>query len=177
MQNAAGPCHKRPLSEHQELTVESRCRIKCDRKVPCGSCRRKQCASLCPNDVLKQTVDTTNPESRPLLEEIDQLKSQVAEMTQRIRELEEGLATSHAFQSSTTHPLLKLDRQRDGGSESPDSSQPSDSDFVSAMGTLTVSNGEALYFGATACPETVLFVSTMNRTLITAKLPLRPKEV
>jgi hypothetical protein len=113
---------------------------------------------------LKQTADTTSPQSGSLLEQVDQLKAQVAEMAQRILELEDGLATSHASRCDTTHPLLKRDRQKTRGSENPTSSQSLDGEVVSAMGTLTVSNGEAVYFGAAACPETVLFVSAMIKT-------------
>lgn len=69
-----------------------RCRVKCDRKVPCSACTRKKCAYLCPNDVLTGICDDEEQSSRPLLEKIEELQKTITDMTARTQELESALA-------------------------------------------------------------------------------------
>ncbi|KAF9779278.1 fungal-specific transcription factor domain-containing protein [Thelephora terrestris] len=69
-----------------------RCRVKCDRKVPCGACTRKKCALLCPNDVLTGTSTEEDQSSEPLMGKIEELQKTISDMTARTQELEQALA-------------------------------------------------------------------------------------
>ncbi|KAF9646492.1 hypothetical protein BDM02DRAFT_3270921 [Thelephora ganbajun] len=68
-----------------------RCRVKCDRKIPCGACARKKCAYLCPNDVQAEAVDEEDQSSKPLLDKIEELQKTISDMTIRTQELESAL--------------------------------------------------------------------------------------
>ncbi|TFK48379.1 hypothetical protein OE88DRAFT_1704162 [Heliocybe sulcata] len=136
-----------------------RLKIKCDKQVPCQSCRRRGCESLCPNDSL-----TTGQGTRSVLAATEHLHDQITSLTKRVRDLEDALATSHAQASTEPHPLLQqngdstssvetLAMNIDVGSKTPVAEQQLSEFF----GTLTVSeNGVPRFFGPSGGAESLL---------------------
>ncbi|KAI9450548.1 fungal-specific transcription factor domain-containing protein [Russula earlei] len=82
----------------------SRLKLKCDKTIPCSSCMRRGCASICPNGSL-----VTGQGTRFVLADTDRLHNKITEMSARIRQLEDGLAMSHSGVSRDPHPLLQRD--------------------------------------------------------------------
>ncbi|KAI9062771.1 hypothetical protein FKP32DRAFT_1758891 [Trametes sanguinea] len=135
-----------------------RLKLKCDKKLPCGSCVRRGCTSICPNGSLSAGQGT-----RFILADTDQLHRKISEMSERIRQLEDALAIFQAGISHERHPLLRDElltikfgpevrrtvddeHQRDMLSSS-----------IDALGTLTVGeHGETKYFGRSAGSETLI---------------------
>ncbi|KIY43676.1 hypothetical protein FISHEDRAFT_9564, partial [Fistulina hepatica ATCC 64428] len=79
-----------------------RLKLKCDKNVPCGSCNRRGCESICPLGILSAGQGT-----RFILANTDQLHEKIAEMSNRIRQLEDALAIMQSAVSSQRHPLLE----------------------------------------------------------------------
>ncbi|KAI0766121.1 fungal-specific transcription factor domain-containing protein [Trametes elegans] len=139
-----------------------RLKLKCDKKLPCGSCVRRGCTSICPNGHLSAGQGT-----RFILADTDQLHRKISEMSERIRQLEDALAIFQAGISHERHPLLRDElltikfgpevrrtvddeHQRDMLSSS-----------IDALGTLTVGeHGESKYFGRSAGSETLISTTT-----------------
>ncbi|KAI5123022.1 hypothetical protein M0805_007643 [Coniferiporia weirii] len=78
-----------------------RLKLKCNKKVPCASCIRRGCHSICPNGSLASGQGT-----RFVLANTDKLHSKLLEMSKRIRQLEDALQIAQALMSSEPHPLL-----------------------------------------------------------------------
>ncbi|KII94707.1 hypothetical protein PLICRDRAFT_188975 [Plicaturopsis crispa FD-325 SS-3] len=171
MLNAAAPRRSfRKLSTDEEL--ESRrargelCRVqklKCDKKLPCSSCVRRGCHSICPNGSL-----STGQGTRFVLADTEQLHHKIAEMGHRIRQLEDALAIFQAGVSNEAHPLLRDElltvkfgpaiREARAQEPAPDSTDLHDT--IDALGTLTIEDGlggdTGAYFGHTAGTEALL---------------------
>ncbi|KAJ7187840.1 hypothetical protein C8R46DRAFT_879113 [Mycena filopes] len=141
------------------VRLSSKCRrlkLKCDKNVPCGSCVRRGCDSICPVGNLSAGQGT-----RFILADTDQLHAKIAEMSQRIRQLEEALAILQGVVSSERHPLLASDllsvkfaAEAPARKNSPSGEQDTPMD---AFGTLTLSDaGEVKYFGRSAGTESLL---------------------
>ncbi|KAJ7034066.1 fungal-specific transcription factor domain-containing protein [Mycena alexandri] len=134
-----------------------RLKLKCDKNVPCGSCVRRGCESICPLGNLSAGQGT-----RFILADTGQLHAKIAEMSQRIRQLEEALAILQAVISSERHPLLATDllsikfAAEAPARKTPPSGGEQDPP-LDALGTLTLSDaGEVRYFGRSAGTETLL---------------------
>ncbi|EPQ56085.1 hypothetical protein GLOTRDRAFT_137935 [Gloeophyllum trabeum ATCC 11539] len=138
-----------------------RLKIKCDKTVPCKSCRRRGCESLCPNDSL-----TTGQGTRSVLAATEHLYDQIGALTKRVRQLEDALATVQAQLSPEPHPLLRgdtTDASRSTSESLPASIEDDaetplpDQSGYDYFGTLTVSeNGVSRFFGPTGGLETLL---------------------
>ncbi|KAJ7457889.1 hypothetical protein FB451DRAFT_1274505 [Mycena latifolia] len=161
---------RRPLTKEEEKDIElkrlrgelscaecRRLKLKCDKSVPCGSCVRRGCESICPCGILSAGQGT-----RFILADTDQLHSKIAEMSQRIRQLEEALAILQGLVSNERHPLLAGDLLSiKFAAEAPKRSDPPERQdpVFDALGTLTLGNaGEVKYFGRSAGTETLLVV-------------------
>jgi hypothetical protein len=94
---------------------------------------------------------------RFVLADTEQLHRKIAEMAQRIRQLEDALAIFQAGVSNETHPLLQeeLLSVKYGLETHTDPNSQDDLDgSVDALGTLTIdSRGDAKYFGPSAGSE------------------------
>ena len=107
--------------------------------------------------------------SRFILADTDQLHAKIAEMSQRIRQLEEALAILQAVVSNERHPLLATDLLGiKFAAEAPARADPptheQDPAMIDALGTLTLGNaGEVKYFGRSAGSETLLIVCRIPR--------------
>ncbi|KAF9055205.1 hypothetical protein BDZ89DRAFT_1124982 [Hymenopellis radicata] len=117
-----------------------RLKLKCDKKLPCGSCIRRGCPSICPNGSL-----ATGQGTRFVLADTSQLHNKISEMGQRIRQLEDALAIFQAGVSTEVHPLLREDLL--AIKFGPDATQTTETekrtkdlsiDSIDALGTLTI---------------------------------------
>ncbi|KAI0730863.1 fungal-specific transcription factor domain-containing protein [Earliella scabrosa] len=133
-----------------------RLKLKCDKKIPCGSCVRRGCTSICPNGSLSAGQGT-----RFILADTDQLHRKISEMSERIRQLEDALAIFQAGISHERHPLLRdeLLSIKFGPEVRRTVDDEHHRDLVStsidALGTLTIGeHGETKYFGRSAGSET-----------------------
>ncbi|KAF9247205.1 fungal-specific transcription factor domain-containing protein [Melanogaster broomeanus] len=123
-----------------------RLKLKCDKKIPCGSCVRRGCPTICPNGWF-------------VLADTEHLHHKIAEMGQRIRSLEDALSIFQAGLSDQVHPLLTDELLAiKYGPEAPTSgAHESSGDYpvpIDALGTLTITErGDSNYFGRTAGSE------------------------
>ncbi|TDL25160.1 hypothetical protein BD410DRAFT_627633 [Rickenella mellea] len=126
----------------------TRLKLRCNKKLPCSSCLRRGCSSICPNGSL-----TSGQGTRLVLADTEQLHRKLMEMSERIRQLEDALllATSRW---PKPHPLLRDDLLSiksgydTGNTEKRDDSQQDD--LTGEVGTLTVSDdGSARFIGPT----------------------------
>ncbi|KAK7063782.1 hypothetical protein R3P38DRAFT_2820319 [Favolaschia claudopus] len=162
---------RRPVTEEEQKDIElkrlrgelscaecRRLKLKCDKSVPCGSCSRRGCESICPLGNLSAGQGT-----RFILADTDQLHDKIRNMSSRIRQLEEALAILQAVVSSERHPLLATDllAVKFAAEASQPQAEPSlqerDPAAIDALGTLTLGDkGEVKYFGSSAGAETLL---------------------
>ncbi|KAI6010429.1 hypothetical protein BKA83DRAFT_4403404 [Pisolithus microcarpus] len=130
-----------------------RLKIKCDKQIPCQSCRRRGCAALCPNGSL-----STGQGTRFVLAATEHLHLRMAKMSERIRQLEGALSELQVQHSTEPHPLLGPDLSE--ASQPDDGIDPSSaggsavaehtSELVESLGTLSISDtGVSRFFGPT----------------------------
>lgn len=136
-----------------------RLKLKCDKKLPCSSCVRRGCPSICPNGSL-----ATGQGTRFVLADTSQLHTKIAEMGQRIRQLEDALAIFQSGVSNECHPLLREEllsikfgpEKGYVPEKEPPDRKESIEPPINAFGTLTIGEGgEAKYFGPSAGSETL----------------------
>ncbi|KAH9846704.1 hypothetical protein C2E23DRAFT_872217 [Lenzites betulinus] len=146
-----------------------RLKLKCDKTVPCSSCKRRGCASICPNGSL-----TTGQGTRFILADTDRLHRKIAEMSDRIRQLEDGLAILQSSVTREPHPLLNPDLMKiksglelhsamraaggsgGGGMEAYEETEEEEEEvqYIDAFGTLAVrDDGAATFYGRSAGSE------------------------
>ncbi|KAG1779822.1 fungal-specific transcription factor domain-containing protein [Suillus placidus] len=133
-----------------------RLKLKCDKKVPCGSCVRRGCPTICPNGSL-----STGQGTRFVLADTEHLHRKIVEMGQRIRQLEDALSIFQGGVSEEAHPLLTEDLLSiKFGLEAPKSSNDATHESsnvpINSFGTLTIGDGgKSNYFGLSAGSETL----------------------
>jgi len=54
------------LPSYSELRAQFRLKLKCDRVVPCASCTRRGCESICPNGEIQPSTTSTHPDPHML---------------------------------------------------------------------------------------------------------------
>ncbi|KZT64967.1 hypothetical protein DAEQUDRAFT_565105 [Daedalea quercina L-15889] len=144
-----------------------RLKLKCDKTVPCSSCKRRGCSSICPNGSL-----TTGQGTRFILADTDRLHRKIAEMSDRIRQLEDALSLIQSSVSRDPHPLLARDllrvksglelhsaanRRLGEGADDEDDTDGEESQYIDAFGTLAVrDDGAATFYGRSAGSESLL---------------------
>ncbi|KAI0658141.1 fungal-specific transcription factor domain-containing protein [Cubamyces menziesii] len=163
-----------------------RLKLKCDKTVPCSSCKRRGCASICPNGSL-----TTGQGTRFILADTDRLHRKIAEMSDRIRQLEDGLAILQSSVTRELHPLLSPDLLKiksglelhsassqagggggigGGGTETvvAEEEEEEEGHYVEAFGTLAVrDDGAATFYGRSAGTESLLLEEKPHLVLST----------
>ncbi|KAF9819341.1 hypothetical protein IEO21_02229 [Rhodonia placenta] len=127
--------------------------IRCDKSIPCQSCQRRGCASLCPNGSL-----ATGQGTRFVLAATEHLHRRIAKMSERVRQVEDALAILQAKCSNQPHPLLSGGRASsvDPDDDSPDlePAQTSPLNVTDTFGMLSISNsGVSTFFGPTGGVE------------------------
>ncbi|KAF9524395.1 fungal-specific transcription factor domain-containing protein [Crepidotus variabilis] len=146
-----------------------RLKLKCDKKLPCSSCERRGCESICPLGILAAGQGT-----RFILADTEQLHTKIYEMSNRIRQLEDSLAILQSTVSDQRHPLLTdellkikfgsevFNGRRPSGASRREPSEDAEtasvtSKNIDALGTLTLgSSGEVHYFGRSAGSEALM---------------------
>ncbi|KAL0578343.1 hypothetical protein V5O48_003657 [Marasmius crinis-equi] len=141
-----------------------RLKLKCDKTVPCSSCKRRGCSAICPNGSL-----ITGQGTRFVLADTEKLHEKIAQMSDRIRLLEDALTILHNASGATdSHPLLDRDSLKiksiielhaavsqgmpESSSQSPD--EPEDSQYIDAFGTLAIrDDGASTFYGRSAGQE------------------------
>lgn len=154
--------HAKRLRGELSCAECKRSKLKCDKQIPCGSCKRRGCEKICPNGALAGSQG-----SKHLFADTEELRKAIAEMSHRIHLLEDALETLHASQASTRHPLLTdnlkaikyLPEKRNLPQEQP----PSNDEITpisDALGTLSVTDtGDVKYYGQSAGSERILSVT------------------
>ncbi|EMD39103.1 hypothetical protein CERSUDRAFT_112795 [Gelatoporia subvermispora B] len=154
-----------------------RLKLKCDKKLPCGSCVRRGCTSICPNGSLSAGQGT-----RFILADTEQLHRKISEMSERIRQLEDALAIFQSGVSNERHPLLRDELLTiKFGPEvrrTVDEEHTRDSlaESIDALGTLTIGDhGETKYFGRSGGSESLFLVGQLPEGLDGVDIQLDPK--
>ncbi|KAI5997760.1 hypothetical protein EDC04DRAFT_3125432 [Pisolithus marmoratus] len=150
--DARGTEHKR--NRGQRACAEcTRLKIKCDKQVPCQSCRRRGCTALCPNGILP-----TGQGTRSVVAAMEYLYRQLTKMSERVQKLEDALSELQAKHSTEPHPLLRPElvgaSQHDDDVGPPSTHDPAvaenTSELVEALGTWSISDsGVSHFFGPT----------------------------
>ncbi|KZP16989.1 hypothetical protein FIBSPDRAFT_747810 [Athelia psychrophila] len=160
--NTSSARKSRKLASEEDIELKRSCgeiscaeckrsKLKCDKKIPCGSCVRRRCPNLCPNG----TYPLTRPGLSSFLPGTENLYLKISEMGQRIRQLEDALAILQSSVSSEPHALL-TDKLLSIKSIPEPHSSPKDAlaETMDAFGTLTIGDGgEAKFFGLSAGSE------------------------
>ncbi|TRM68025.1 fungal-specific transcription factor domain-containing protein [Schizophyllum amplum] len=137
-----------------------RLKIRCDKQIPCQSCVRRGCDSLCPNGAL-----ATGQGTRFVLAATQHLHRRLGRLGERIRALEVALEVAQTRVSKEPHPLLAEDKlltevnlnARDDESPSPSPAPQPRDDMIDAFGTLSISaHGVSRFFGPTGGAESLL---------------------
>ncbi|KAJ7662098.1 fungal-specific transcription factor domain-containing protein, partial [Mycena polygramma] len=150
-----------------------RLKLKCDKTVPCSSCKRRGCSAICPNGSL-----ITGQGTRFVLADTEKLHHKIALMSDRIRHLEDALAVLQSTVTHEPHPLLDRDLLKikssielhsaveggddnfnsngggggDGGGENEDAEE-----YIDAFGTLAIrDDGASTFYGRSAGSESIL---------------------
>ncbi|KAJ7168672.1 fungal-specific transcription factor domain-containing protein [Mycena filopes] len=133
-----------PKSRQSSCQECHRLKLKCDKMVPCGSCVRRGCISICPTGTLR----STGRGKRSVMSDVPELTAVISEMGERIRQLEQAVAdTRSGFPSG--HPLLSATSAR----------TPLESHSADALGSFSVNeDGHAVYFGPTAGTEALFSI-------------------
>ncbi|KAL5507683.1 hypothetical protein ACEPAH_5301 [Sanghuangporus vaninii] len=131
-------------------------KLKCDKAIPCSTCVRKGCQSICPNGTLTPTHGTKYSAPVSIVGDV-----KIAELSKRIRQLEDALQISHDAVSNAPHPLLAEDLLQIKSGETLFSTEKdedtADANLADQFGTLAVGNGGAeVYYGYTGPTHDVL---------------------
>ncbi|KAK7006480.1 Zn(2)-C6 fungal-type domain-containing protein [Favolaschia claudopus] len=80
--------------------LSNRQKTRCDKQIPCGSCKRRGCDDICPTC----TLLSIGRGKRSIMSHVPNLNSTIVRMGQRIRDLEEALARTQES-SKSPHAL------------------------------------------------------------------------
>ncbi|KAJ8076443.1 hypothetical protein PM082_000866 [Marasmius tenuissimus] len=140
-----------------------RLKQRCDKKIPCSSCVRRGCRTICP---LGSPTDTPRKQVNVL--DTAALYRKIEEMGQRIGQLEDALSLLQAsLSSSEPHPLLRdeylrikfLPSSLEDTTDEKEGVPAEEPDLADLYGTLTLEKGgRTRYLGRTAKPESLLGV-------------------
>ncbi|KAL1754344.1 fungal-specific transcription factor domain-containing protein [Schizophyllum commune] len=135
-----------------------RLKLKCDKTVPC---KRRGCSAICPNGSLK-----TGQGTRFVLADTEKLHHKIAQMSDRIRQLEDALALLQSTMTNEPHPLLSRDLMKikssidlhsavdEQESDQPASAPEPDESPLDQFGTLAIrDDGGATFYGRSAGSE------------------------
>ncbi|KXN89689.1 hypothetical protein AN958_05229 [Leucoagaricus sp. SymC.cos] len=148
-----------------------RLKLKCDKTVPCASCKRRGCSAICPNGSL-----ITGQGTRFVLADTEKLHKKIAQMSDRIRQLEGALSILQSTLSSEPHPLLTRELLKIKSSIELHAAVDDDmlkaqasgrgvedegESVIDAFGTLAIrDDGAATFYGRSAGSEVSLLLST-----------------
>ncbi|KIY73065.1 hypothetical protein CYLTODRAFT_366419 [Cylindrobasidium torrendii FP15055 ss-10] len=140
-----------------------RLKLKCNKKLPCGSCVKRNCESICPLGTLANGMG-----KKMVVSDAKDLHTRVATLGSRIQDLENALAQFQSTVTEETHPLLRpellvikspLDHVDTTIAEPAKTEADPLDDIVDAFGTLAVSDkGWTKYFGSSGGAESLFLV-------------------
>ncbi|KAK6980784.1 hypothetical protein R3P38DRAFT_3118086 [Favolaschia claudopus] len=111
---------------------------KCDKKIPCGSCKRRGCGDICPTG----TLLSTGRGKRSIMSHVPNLNSEIVKMGQRIRDLEEAL-TSIQKSAKSQHALWSKCVL-----SAPPTTESTPTPSGDTLGSFVVNeHGETVYYG------------------------------
>ncbi|TFK67651.1 hypothetical protein BDN72DRAFT_90025 [Pluteus cervinus] len=160
-----------------------RLKLKCDKTVPCSSCKRRGCSEICPNGSL-----VTGQGTRFVLADTDKLHQKISYMSDRIRQLEDALVVLQAAVSSEPHPLLDRELLKikssldlhaavDGEEEFTVPEEHDDSQLLDTFGTLAIrDDGAATFYGRSAGQESLLIVQGESSSSVQPSVVERESE-
>ncbi|KAJ6591211.1 fungal-specific transcription factor domain-containing protein [Mycena vulgaris] len=147
-----------------------RLKLKCDKTVPCSSCKRRGCSAICPNGSL-----ITGQGTRFVLADTEKLHQKIGTMSDRIRQLEDALAILQSTVTNDPHPLMDRELLKikssielhsavegaedglhaNGGGEGGEHEEFEE--YIDAFGTLAIrDDGAATFYGRSAGTESIL---------------------
>ncbi|CAG8679465.1 13938_t:CDS:2, partial [Acaulospora colombiana] len=126
-------CRQQRRTQKQTGDLVPNLKIRCDREIPCGNCKKRGVSSICPEGQLTygsgRSVDVPCPSviclsthvedspplllSRFVLAGTTELHTRIQELSTRVRKLEAALETAHAQISNDVHPLLREEERVD----------------------------------------------------------------
>ncbi|KAK7006424.1 Zn(2)-C6 fungal-type domain-containing protein [Favolaschia claudopus] len=113
-------------------------KVKCDKKIPCGSCVRRGCDDICPTG----TLLSIGRGKRSVMSHVPNLNSAIVKMGQRIRDLEEALAST---QESTKSPHALWSKCV---LSAPPTTESTPTPSGDTLGSFVVNeHGETVYYG------------------------------
>ncbi|KIK68330.1 hypothetical protein GYMLUDRAFT_214882 [Collybiopsis luxurians FD-317 M1] len=135
-----------------------RLKIRCDKLVPCSTCIKRGCQTLCPNGTIPPGQG-----SRFVLAATDHLQRKLVRFEARMHALEDALAIAHITYNLEPNPLLSH-RDEDDNADAqalkpiPEQSEKEISTVLSdGSGSLHVSeSGINRFFGPSGAPESLL---------------------
>ncbi|KAK0205424.1 fungal-specific transcription factor domain-containing protein [Desarmillaria ectypa] len=138
-------------------------KLKCDKTVPCSSCKRRGCSAICPNGSL-----ITGQGTRFVLADTEKLHQKIAHMSDRIRQLEDALMILQSTVTTEPHPLLDRDLLKikssielhaaiqESENNAMQAEEADDSQYIDAFGTLAIrDDGAATFYGRSAGQEVI----------------------
>ncbi|EJD06233.1 uncharacterized protein FOMMEDRAFT_119797 [Fomitiporia mediterranea MF3/22] len=134
-----------------------RLKLRCDRKLPCSTCVRRGCEDICPNGTL-----LAGQEKKPALDDTEELRLKIVNMSDRIRDLEDALEVAHPRDTKGPHPLLCNDLKAIKfvvglNVESENDIPRHIHDPLESFGALKISDdGESRFLGPSAGSEGIL---------------------
>ncbi|KAJ7189198.1 fungal-specific transcription factor domain-containing protein [Mycena filopes] len=129
LEENSGPC-----------TECRRHKMKCDKKIPCGTCVRRGCSAICPTGISL----STGRGKRSVVSDVAQLNTVIMTMGDRIRKLENALAATTEF----SLPGSRLPIGADNGDALGSFSVNEDGDGVYFFGPMAGSEALFSTFGA-----------------------------
>ncbi|KAH7869540.1 uncharacterized protein C8R40DRAFT_739420 [Lentinula edodes] len=153
-----------------------RLKIKCDRLVPCSTCVKRGCQTLCPTGTIPPGQG-----SRFVLAATDHLHRKLAKFEARMHSLEDALTIAHTTYNLEPHPLLS-DREdiytdTQELKPMPEASEDEADLTPYISGSLHV-NGSGLsrFFGPSGAPESLLLdISPQEERLKSISIPRLPE--
>ncbi|KAK0220929.1 hypothetical protein EDD85DRAFT_983666 [Armillaria nabsnona] len=145
-------------------------KLKCDKTVPCSSCKRRGCSAICPNGSL-----ITGQGTRFVLADTEKLHQKIAHMSDRIRQLEDALMILQSTITTEPHPLLDRDSLKikssielhaaiqESENNAAQAEEVDDSQYIDAFGTLAIrDDGAATFYGRSAGQEVISIQGEVN---------------
>ncbi|EJD39543.1 hypothetical protein AURDEDRAFT_153771 [Auricularia subglabra TFB-10046 SS5] len=132
-----------------------RLKLRCDKKVPCGSCTRRRCESVCPDGTLNKGRGQGN---RLLLAESRQLHDKIEAMQKRMAALKQAI-------SELQGPSTDADPEQQHSDKDSTPSGSEDVALASLMGTLTLGE-QPQFFGRNAASDYLVFMKGVHDTSI-----------
>ncbi|KZV82070.1 hypothetical protein EXIGLDRAFT_844076 [Exidia glandulosa HHB12029] len=142
-------------SQSRRATTCAECRrlkLRCDKKVPCATCAKRGCASICPDGTLHkgQVIG-----KRLVLTDARHLYDKIDTMRQRVAALESAIAALQSPSASSSSSLSLHDGQ---ATSAPSKNEDTDAELAQMFGTLAV-GPSSFFIGPSASADFFIFTT------------------